>query len=118
MGYLVDKKINIKCVTTDPFIWSQDFLYLFNHTKINENFKTVDIKVDFVYLICNYLLESGIYRDKTMVDKLMYLPNDDTPLLYYYNLWLKRLITQQNEPTNQNSIKVPKVVKPTNKKML
>ena len=26
--------------------------------------------------------------------------------------------TQINEPTNQNSIKVPKVVKPTNKKTL
>ena len=33
-----------------------------------------------------------------------------------YNWCLKRLDTQQNEPTYQNSIKVPKVVKPTNKK--
>ena len=32
--------------------------------------------------------------------------------------WLKRLDTQLNEPINQNSIKVPKVVKPTNKKTL
>ena len=31
-----------------------------------------------------------------------------------YNLLLKSLDTQINEPTNQNSI-VPKVVKPTNK---
>ena len=33
-----------------------------------------------------------------------------------YNQLLKRLDTQLNEPTNQNSIKVPKVGKLTNKK--
>ena len=32
-----------------------------------------------------------------------------------YNKWLKRLSTQLNEPTNQNSIKVTKVVQPSNK---
>ena len=31
-----------------------------------------------------------------------------------YNKWLKRLDTQFNEPTNKNSIKVPKVVNPKN----
>ena len=35
-----------------------------------------------------------------------------------YNKWLKRLDTQLNNPTNQNLIKDPKVVEPTNKKML
>ena len=35
-----------------------------------------------------------------------------------YNKWLKRFDTQLNKQTNQNSIEVPKVVKPTNKKML
>ena len=35
-----------------------------------------------------------------------------------YNKGLKRLDAQLNEPTNQNSIKVLKVVKPTNKKTL
>ena len=34
-----------------------------------------------------------------------------------HNYRLKRLDTQLNEPTKQNSIKVPKVVMPTNKKM-
>ena len=33
-----------------------------------------------------------------------------------FNYRLKILDTQLNIPTNQNSIKVPKVVKPTNKK--
>ena len=33
-----------------------------------------------------------------------------------YNEWLKRLDTQLNEQTNQNLIKVPKIVEPTNKK--
>ena len=32
-----------------------------------------------------------------------------TPYVDYFN-WLKRLETQLNEPTNQNSVKVPKVV--------
>ena len=35
-----------------------------------------------------------------------------------YNKLLKRLDTQLNEPTNQKSIKVPKVVKVTNNKTL
>ena len=35
-----------------------------------------------------------------------------------YNYWLERLETQLNESTNQNSLKVPRVVKPTNKKTL
>ena len=33
-----------------------------------------------------------------------------------YNKQLKRLDTQINDPTNQKLLKVPKVVKPTNKK--
>ena len=33
-----------------------------------------------------------------------------------YNYWLKRLDTQPIEATNQNQIKEPKVVIPTNKK--
>ena len=47
-----------------------------------------------------------------MADKLMFIKI--TPV--DYTQWLKRLDTQLNEPTNQNSIKVPKVVKLTNKK--
>ena len=43
-----------------------------------------------------------------MADKFMY-----TKL---FLLYLKRLDTQRNEPTNQYSIKVPELVKPTNKK--
>ena len=35
-----------------------------------------------------------------------------------YNQWLNRLNTQLNRPFNQNSMKVPKVVNPKNKKML
>ena len=37
-----------------------------------------------------------------MADKIMYIPNDDTQ--NYTSL------TQLKEPTNQNSIKLPKVV--------
>ena len=35
-----------------------------------------------------------------------------------YNVWLKRLGTELNEPTNLNFHKIPKVVKPTNNKTL
>ena len=56
-----------------------------------------------------------------MADKLMYCTS---PMLINiitsyvdYNLWLKRLDTHLNvnEPTNQNSKKVPKVVNQANK---
>ena len=43
-----------------------------------------------------------------MVDKLMYIPNDDTQNYPFYRLKLKRLNTQLNYPTNQNSLKPPK----------
>ena len=35
-----------------------------------------------------------------------------------YNKWFKHLDTQPNEPTNENSIKVLKIVDPTNKKTI
>ena len=35
-----------------------------------------------------------------------------------YNKWLKRFNTQLNKSTDQNSIEVPKVVKPTKNKTL
>ena len=55
-----------------------------------------------------------------MADKLIYILNDDTKYFYFldYNYWLKRLDTELNEPINQIYIKVPKVVKPMNKKTL
>ena len=40
------------------------------------------------------------------------------PSLVDYNFWMKHLDTQPNKSTNQNSFKVLKVVKPTNKKTL
>ena len=55
-----------------------------------------------------------------MADKKMYIPNEDTknyPSVDYNN-WLKSLETQLNEPNNQNSVKVLKVVKPISKKTL
>ena len=50
----------------------------------------------------------------------MYFPSDDTQNKPFCRLqyFLKRLGTHLNEPTNQNSLKVPKVFKPTNKKTL
>ena len=50
----------------------------------------------------------------------MYLPNDDIKKFPFvnFNQWLKCLYTQLNKPTNQNLIKVLKVVKITNKKTL
>ena len=58
--------------------------------------------------------------DKTMTNKFMYKPNDDTQNApsVDYSQWLKRFATQIKEPNNQNSMKVPKNVKITNKKTL
>ena len=55
-----------------------------------------------------------------MADKLNYIPNDDTLNYPFCRLQLvvERLDTQLNEPTNQNAIKVPKVVQPTNNNTL
>ena len=54
-----------------------------------------------------------------MSDKLMYkidkIMHKITPSLDYKQ-WLKCLDTQLNKPTNQNSIKVPRVVKSIDKK--
>ena len=50
-----------------------------------------------------------------MVDQLIYIPNDDTqnyPFCRLYE-WVKH--TQLNKPTNQNPLKVRKVVAPTSK---
>ncbi len=49
-----------------------------------------------------------------MADKLLYTFNADTQNYRFLRLKLKRLDTHFNEPTNQNSLKVPKMVKPTN----
>ena len=55
-----------------------------------------------------------------MADKLMYILIGDTQNYPFCRLQLvgETLDTQLNEPTNHNSVKVPKVVKPTNKKTL
>ena len=55
-----------------------------------------------------------------MGDEFMYIPHGGT-LNYPFvdnNQWLKRFDTQMNKPTNANTIKSPKVVKPTNRKTL
>ena len=49
-----------------------------------------------------------------MADRLMYIPNDETQNYPFCRL---QLVVALNEPTNQNSMKVLKVVKPTNKKI-
>ena len=55
-----------------------------------------------------------------MANKLMYTPNDfDYTQNYPFirlQLVVETLDTQLNELSNQNSVKVPKFVKPTNKK--
>ena len=58
-----------------------------------------------------------ILRDKTMDEKLMYILNDDNQ---NYPFCILQLVVwlPTNEPTNENSIQVPKVVKTTNKKTL
>ena len=61
-------------------------------------------------------------KDKTITDEIMYnyTPNDNSQ---NYNFCSKQLVVESfghpiYVPTKNNSIKVPKVVKPTNKEML
>ena len=58
---------------------------------------------------------AGILRDKTF-----YIPNGNTQNFPFCRLQLvgERMDTQFSKPTNQHSLKVPKVVKLINKKML
>ena len=53
-----------------------------------------------------------------MADKCMYIPNDDAQNYPFCRLQIVVETFGQNEPTNQNSIRVHKVVQPTNKKTL
>ena len=51
-----------------------------------------------------------ILRDNTIINKLMYIPNDDIQRITSYVDTHYRLIGLDTmEPINQNSIKVPKV---------
>ena len=51
---------------------------------------------------------------------LMYIPNNDTQNYSFCRLHLvvKTFVHQFDDPTNQNSIIVPKVIKPMDKKKL
>ena len=55
-----------------------------------------------------------------MGDKLIYIPYDDSQNYPFCKslLGIKMLNTHFTEPTNQNSLKDPKVIKPTNEKTL
>ena len=59
------------------------------------------------------IIKAEILGDKKMANKLMYIPNYDNKSCPFCGLQLAVEIfeTQFNEPDNQNSIKVPKVVK-------
>ena len=75
--------------------------------------------LDGVFIFIENIL-SGIYRDNTMADKLMYILNDNTQNYPFrkLNFRLKRMDTKFYKQTNQNSLNFPKFVKPTNKKTL
>ena len=55
-----------------------------------------------------------------MAEKLMYIPNANTQNWPFFKLQLviEMFGHWTNKPTNQNSIKVPQIVMPTNKKTL
>ncbi len=62
----------------------------------------------------------NVFKVDYMADRLMYIPMMMHKITSFldYNQWLKRLDTQLNKPTKQNSMKVPKVIKKTNEKIL
>ena len=53
-----------------------------------------------------------------MADRLMYILNDDTQKLALLSNTIETFGHSTNELAHQNTIKVPKDVKPTNKKTL
>ena len=53
-----------------------------------------------------------------MVDKLIYIPNDDIQNYPFYIAINRRKVWTLKESTNHNLATVHKVVRPTNKKML
>ena len=55
-----------------------------------------------------------------MAEELMYIPNANTQNWPFFKLQLviETFGHSTNKPTNQNSIKVPQIVMPTNKKTL
>ena len=57
-----------------------------------------------------------IQGDKTMTNKYMYITNDGTQ--NYHFCRLKLVVETFEHSTNLNILKVPKVVKPMNEKML
>ena len=63
-------------------------------------------KWNVIYSATNILLEG----DKTMANKLMYIPNDAKQNYTFCRLKLKRLNTYLNKPTNQNSLESLKLL--------
>ncbi len=79
-----------------------------------------DIPKDLLRIFEDKVKLSGILRDKTMADKMMYIPNDDTQNLTICRLQLVvETIVHSTKLTNQsNFTKVSKVVKSIKKKTL
>ena len=61
-------------------------------------------------IFINFQVTASILISQMMIHKI--------PSSVDYNYWLKRLNNHLNKSYNQISLKVPKVVKPTNKKTL
>ena len=85
--------------------------------ELNHGIRVID---KLAYKQAQSITMLGILRDKTMANTLMYIPNNNTQITpsVDYNQLLKRLDTQLNEPTNQNSIISAKVANPKNKTKL
>ena len=68
----------------------------------------VEILIKFEY--------TGVLRDKTIQDKLIYIPNIDKQISNFCRskLMVKSLCTTSLELTNNSPLKVPKVFNPTN----
>ena len=71
-----------------------------SNNKNNILIKTfLQIKKEF----SRFAVYPGFKKEKTIADKLIHIP---------------KLDTQLSKPTNQNSMKIPKVVKPNNRRVL
>ena len=81
--------------------------------------KSIQVRFCHTLFVCcvsipSFLFYLGILRDKTMEHKLAHITNDDNIKLLFIrlNFWLKSVDFPRLEPTNQELIKISKVILP------
>ena len=86
---MVDKLMYIPYDKTQNYPFCRLNVLVTNNQKINKSTQSLKIRVYKLLGTCPHtqkLINSGILRDKPMVDKLMYIPNDIKQNYPFYRL--------------------------------